>query len=169
MSSFRIRPHFEQEFDEAPAEVSRRLRERLEPLAEADETLEVLAFSGYLTLRIAEERQHFWSPQLNLSLEPREDGGTSLRGLYGPGTNVWSLYLYGYLATGCLSLVGGVLGISQWALERPPWALWLLGGAAAVAAGLYVAAQIGQKLAAQQTFELHRAYETAAGAKVEVR
>jgi len=167
MSSFRIRPHFEQTFDLEPSALQRELGEKL---AEREDEFEILNFPGYLTLRIEEERQHFWSPQLNLSVEALDGrAGSVVRGLYGPSTNVWSLYLYGYLSAGCLLLVGAVLGISQWILGRAPWALWLFAGAAAVAVGLYVLAQIGQKLAAQQTFELHQAYESASGTKVEVR
>lgn len=167
MSSFRIRPHFEQNIELEPAAFQKQLGEKL---AAREDEFEILNFPGYLTLRIEEERQHFWSPQLNLSVDPLDGGGRCVvRGLYGPSTNVWSLYLYGYLGTGCLGLVGAVLGLSQWALDRPPWALWLLAAAAAAAAGLYLLAQVGQKLAAQQTFQLHQAYESAVGENVEVR
>lgn len=53
--------------------------------------------------------------------------------------------------------------------EQLPWGLWIFGGMVAVAVGLYVSAQFGQKLGARQTFLLHQIYESAMGATVEIR
>jgi len=165
MSSFHVRPRFEQIVALAPETLREKIARHATKTASR---CDVKSFPGYLSLRILEEDEHFWSPQLNLSLDPVEEGKTQVTGIYGPNTNVWSLFLYGYLTTGCLALVGTVLGVSQWALGHPPWAFVLLVFALAGVAGLYLFAQTGQKVGAQQTFHLHQVYEDAVGEPVTI-
>jgi len=165
MSSFRIRPHIRQTMDQDMATVQETLAGRLRrPEARCD----VKDFHGYLSLHIPDQDQHFWSPQLTLSLEESDDGQTIIQGVYGPNTNVWSLFLYGYLMVGTLGLFAAVLGFSQWLIGKQPWGLWILGALLAVAAGLYLVAQFGQKLGARQTFLLHQEFEAAVGGPVEI-
>lgn len=166
MSSFRIRPRFSQilalEIEDA--------RERI--VSEVNHEggrCEVKSFPGFICLRIPEQDRHFWSPRLNLSLEKTDDGKTLVEGTYGPNANVWSLFLYGYLITGTMGTFSGVFGFAQWMIGTTPWALWIFGAMLALATGLYVFAQFGQKLGAQQTFLLHQIYESAIGRTVEIR
>lgn len=165
MSSFRIRPHFRtlvaQDADAAREQLVARL-------SGAECGCEVKSFPGYISLRFPEEDQHFWSPQLNLSLEAADEGGTAIQGIYGPGTNVWALFLYGYLFVTFLGIAGAVVGLSQWMIDTRPWGFWLLGAAALIAAILYFVAQTGQKLGAWQTFQLHQAFEKAIGESVKI-
>lgn len=165
MSSFRIRPHFKQivEWDVDSAQ-----EQLVGKLCSAGGRCVVLNFPGYVTLRVPDGAQHFWSPQLTLSLEPTEDGRTLIQGHYGPNTNVWSLYLYGYLLTGTMGIFAAMFGISQWIAGTRPWALWILGGLIGCALVFYLMAQLGQKLGARQTFELHQEFESAIGRTVEI-
>lgn len=166
MSSFRIRPHFTETVELGPEEI----RRRLETHASGEKArCQVLSFPGYVTLRLLEEEQRFWSPQLNLSLDEAGEGKTQIQGTYGPGTSVWAMYLYGYLVVGFLGTVAAVTGLSQWMIGSRPWALWVLAAMLGCAAGLWMAAQIGQKLAAWQTYVLHQACEDALGKPVEIR
>jgi membrane protein implicated in regulation of membrane protease activity len=79
------------------------------------------------------------------------------------------MFFYGYLFVGFLGLVALIVGVSQWAVGKPPWFLWGLAAAAIGTISLYVVAQIGQKLGASQTFRLHQAYEEAIGEQAEIR
>ncbi len=165
MSSFGIRPHFSETLDLVPGEAQQRLVEKVETGADP---CEVKNFVGYICLRIPEQDRHFWSPRLTLTLEATEDGRTRIEGIYGPNANVWSLFLYGYLLSGTFGLFSGIYGSVQWSLKLDPWALWIFGAMLGIALGLYLLAQFGQKLGAQQTFRLHQVYETAMGRKVEI-
>ncbi len=166
MSSFRVRPRFVQRVPLSPAEIEERLAAKI---AERCRDCELKRFPGYLTLRIPEAEQHFWSPQLTLSLDPDEKEGTTISGIYGPRTNVWSMFLYGYLIVGTLSTFTGIFGIAQWVVGIKPWGLALFALFMALALALYLLAQFGQKLGARQTYTLHLAYESAIGASVEIR
>jgi hypothetical protein len=50
-----------------------------------------------------------------------------------------------------------------------PWGLGLFLVAVVAMVGMYVSAQLGQKIGAQQTFLLHQIYERAVGQSVEIK
>jgi hypothetical protein len=166
MSSFRIRPRFTQTVDLDLETAQQRLFAHVN---REGSRCEVKNFPGFISLRIPEQDQHFWSPQLHLSLESGDDGKTVIHGIYGPNTNVWSLFLYGYLLVGSLGLFSGILGFCQWMIGSLAWGLWIFGVMLAAAVALYLIAQFGQKLGAQQTFLLHLTYEGAMGFPVEIQ
>lgn len=166
MSSFRVRPRFTQTVPLDPGEVEERLSHTIH---ERCRGCYLLRFPGYLTLRIPEDQQHFWSPQLTLSLDPDEEGGTRISGIYGPRTNVWSMFLYGYLIVGVLGTFTGIFGIAQWVVGARAWGLIPFATFLVLAVGLYVLAQFGQKIGARQTYTLHLAYEAAIGETVAIR
>lgn len=133
-------------------------------LAQHAPTLVVKSFPGFVGIHIPEAERRYWSPRLFLSLEPAPDGGTRIEGIYGPEIEIWSVFLYGYLATGLLGALSGIYGICQHQLDQRPWGLWVCAAMAAGALLLYLFAQFGQKLGAWQTFQLHQAYQAAIGA-----
>jgi len=166
MSSFHIRPRFRQVVDLDPTTAQDQFVSRF---TDDDEgRFEVKSFPGFVSVRLPEEDRHFWSPRLHLSFEEGDSGKTLIRGMYGPNANVWSIFLYGYIIVGFLGLITAILGISQAMIGAYPWGFWGLGMAILAAAGLYLIAQTGQKLGAQQTFVLHRAYERAAEQPVKI-
>jgi hypothetical protein len=170
MSSFRIRPRFSQTVDLELEKLQAQIVSRVEDESgrPAGSRVEVKNFPGYVTLLIPEEDQHFWSPLLNLSLETDDEGRTVIHGIYGPNANVWTIFLYGYLLIGSLTLFSGLLGISQWVVGVNSWGLIVFGVLAGLLIGLYLLAQFGQKLAARQTYLLHLTYEASVGRAVEI-
>lgn len=166
MSSFGIRPCFSHVLD---LSVENAREQIVEQVQSEPGRCEVKSFPGFVCLRIPEQERHFWSPRLNLSLDATEDGKTRVQGTYGPNANMWGLFLYGFLAVGTLSLFSGILGFCQWKIGHQPWGLWIFFAIMALGLALYVLAQFGQKLGAQQTFRLHQIYETAIGRSVGVR
>jgi hypothetical protein len=165
MSSFRIRPRFEHTI-ELPPEVIR--DQILGSLARQPLGLEVKSFPGMIGLHLPAKDRRYWSPRLFLSLEATPEGATRIEGIYGPEIEVWSLFLYGYLITGMLGIFSGILGGAQLFVASYPWGLWVCGAMAGGAVLLYLLAQLGQKLGAWQTFQLHQAYQTAIGRPAEI-
>ncbi len=166
MSSFHIRPRFHQEVESNPETFRDQLVSRLR---QQGDRFEIKSFPDFVCLRIHERDRHFWSPRLNLSLEPGEEGKTVVHGIYGPNANVWSLMLFSYLIVGFLGIIAGVIAFSHWMIgSGQTWGYWLLGIAVAGLLSLYLVAQVGQKLGAQQTFLLHQTYEAAVGKPVDI-
>ena len=164
MSSFRLRPQFSIHLPGVVDEVRQQLAEDLK---KHGEKFDVKSFPGYLSLRVPEAEQHYWSPQLQISLDAAE-GQTSLAGIYGPNTNMWASFLYGYFIVGSVGLFSGLLGACQLCIGDSPWGLWIFAAMVAAALGLYFSAQMGQKLGARQTFELHQVVESAVGRTIEI-
>jgi hypothetical protein len=165
MSSFRLRPRFSHLID-LGVEAA---RERIVKGAREDaDRCEVKSFPGYVSLHVLEKDSHYWSPRLSLSLEPAGEERTRVEGTYGPNTNVWSAFLYGYMLAGSAGMFSGLLGACQFWLGMRPWGLWIFVVMLLIMAAMYVCAQFGQKIGAQQTFLLHQIYERAVGESVEL-
>lgn len=166
MSSFRIRPRFEHAVALSPEDIRGRL---LQALAQQSPSIEVKSFPGFLCLRVPEKERTLWSPRLMLGIEPTADQTTRIEGVYGPNANLWSLFLFGYLIVGSIGIFSGILGWAQHVIGAYPWGLWICGTMAVLALTFYLVAQLGQKLGAWQTFQLHTAYESAMGVSAPLR
>lgn len=158
LSSFRVRPRFRVRVAAGAVEAQARLAAAL---AGRGDGVEVRAFPGLIGLHVTEEARHRWSPRLMLNFEPAADGSTWIEGIYGPEPEVWSVFLYGYLCSGMGGVFSAILGGAQLFTGGEGWAFAITAAAALLAGGLYVAAQLGQKLGAGDTLRLHRAWEEA--------
>jgi hypothetical protein len=165
LSSFRIRPRFEHTVDLGRDAIREKI---LRSLAAHSPDLEVKVFPEFIGLHFPEKDRRYWSPRLFLSLEPTPEGTTRIEGIYGPEIEVWSVFLYGYLVTGLLGTFSGIYGCAQLVIDAEPWGFYVTGTMAIIACGLYLAAQLGQKFGAWQTFQLHQAYQTAIGLSAEI-
>jgi hypothetical protein len=159
LSSFRVRPRFRVC---VPLNVESARARLMESLADLPDGLVVRNFPGLVGLHIADERRHYWSPRLLLNFDPQPDGTTCIEGVYGPEVEIWSLFLYGYIFSGMIGVLSGILGGAQLFIHAYPWAFWVTGTMAALAAGLYIAAQFGQKMGAGHTSQLHQVWQLAA-------
>ena len=164
MTSFRLRPRFQHLTPLPPIHIESLINQRLKS---NHSSVVGMAGGGIVILKIKDSERHYWSPQLQLSLEATPDG-TLIHGLYGPNPVVWSMFFLGYGAIGIASLFISIIGFSRKTLgmEAPVlWWLLLLGG---MALFLYVIAQLGQKRGAEQTFTLHHFYEEMIDDKVPI-
>lgn len=162
MSSFRIRPRFRQEVGANVMEIQDRISKGLKKM---DNPYTVTFLPNQITLKIPLETRHFWSPQLNITLE-QTDNGTLIRGLYGPNPSIWAMFFFAYSALGIIILFAGMVALSQLSLgmETPLW--WVIPVCAALLIIIYLIAQTGQKIGAQQMFDLHHFYEETLGERI---
>lgn len=49
---------------------------------------------AHIFIRIPKSKQHFWSPQLHLEIYKIQGQRTTLKGLYGPSPEVWTLFMF---------------------------------------------------------------------------
>jgi hypothetical protein len=154
MSSFRLRPRFKHRISGNQESLEHLIKEALED----HESFTSQHLPGHLVLKLRAGKRHNWSPQLQLSFE--QDGEhIIIRGLYGPNPTLWAIFFFGYLSLSILSLFVMVWGFSVWSLGKPATILYALPVFLVMAFLLYVGAQAGQKLGAQQMFDLHHFYE----------
>lgn len=165
MSSFRIRPSFCHVVGLDPKAAYAQI---VRTVTRQFPDLEVKTFPDFIGLHVPARDRRYWSPRLFLNFQALPEGGTRIEGTYGPEMEVWAVFLYGYLLSGLIGTFTAILGGAQVVTGERPWAFWITGTAAGVAVVFYLAAQLGQKLGARQTFRLHQACETALGQPVEI-
>lgn len=162
MSSFKIRPRFKHRVSGNKEGLEQRLQDSIK---ERSDTFQCTHLPGHIYIKIHPNQQHFWSPQLHLSFE-QDSENVIIRGLYGPNPTVWAIFFFGYVALGILTLFIGMWGLTRWSLGMDSTILWSIPVFAAVAIILYISAQAGQKLGAQQLFDIHHLYEELIDEKV---
>lgn len=157
MSSFRIRPRFKEELNQSVEQ----FKSLLDHALEQTEEFTGLVSDNYCVIKIPTSDRHYWSPQLTISIEEdfEDKEKITVRGLYGPKPSVWAIFFMDYAALGVLALFAGVFGLSQMMLEKPAPILWTIPVKAIVALVLYLIAQGGQKVGAEQMFRIHHFYE----------
>ena len=166
MSSFRIRPRFSQDIPLAQEEIVELLQNHLK---DPEVPCVGKIVHNYIVLKILPEEQHYWSPQLSLSLDELEDSsGTRVNGLYGPNPTVWAMFFYGYVILGLLATFAGIFGFALWSLGKGAEILWMIPAFGVIALVMYFIAQTGQKIGAEQMFTLHHFYEETIGKRVHV-
>ena len=163
MSSFKIRPRFKHAFV-GEKEI---LESKLVNALKKSNRLVYTYLSGHLYIKFHPSVVHFWSPQLHLSFDQEQDQ-TIVRGLYGPNPTVWAIFFFGYTALGILTLFFGMYGLILLNLKMDFTILWLIPVFGLLAIVMYVSAQAGQKIGAQQMFEIHHFYEELTGDKIRV-
>lgn len=163
-----VRPTFTLDVPARCAAVTERLRVGLErqpvwtrwarlPGARAEQ-----AHDGtYVLIAPPEDRQQFFSPWLQVSIQPQPDGSTQLFGRFGPRPAVWTAFAFSYLFFGCVMFFAAMGGLAQLTIGVTPWALWITLAAAAVCGGLFWASQVGQRLARGQMAGLREAVDAA--------
>jgi len=162
MTSFRIRPRFKVQVDLSIGQIQNKLNKELDKL---ENNFSANINNLFITLMLPENETEYWSPQLRLTLEEKENG-TLIRGLYGPKPSIWALFFYCYAAFGILGFFAGMYGLVQLSLDMPAPILWTLPALAICSVILYLFSQTGQKLGAQQMFTLHNLFESAINTKI---
>lgn len=120
---------------------------------------------NFITLFIPANEQHYWSPQLTLTLEENTEG-TIVRGLYGPRPTVWTMFVFFYSVIGMAVLVIGTIGLSYKMLDKPAGILWWTPVLVLVFMSLYLVAYFGQKMGHKQIETLHNFFEEATGLRI---
>ena len=152
----RIRPRIYTETNLTVEEVDQRIRRQLKDencLCGGEST------KGYATICPPEDDQHFWSPQLTITLDANEEDKTKVRGLYGPKPSVWTMFVFFYAAIGFAIMIISMIGLSYWTLGKPATILWLVPILLIVFLSLYLVAYFGQRLGHKQMTNLHRFLE----------
>lgn len=161
-----------------------RPRFRLRVSIEADEVMQVFArriereelpcvvqlYEHQVEVSIRESDRHFWSPFLNLIVEQRGGGVSSLSGKYGPNINVWTMFLAAYAVLFIAGTAGFFIGTSQMQIEQPVTGFYLTAGCVIGAMLFYGVGLLGRRLAHPQMEIIHSfLQETFAGQLLELR
>ncbi len=154
LDRIRARPRFKIFTDLDKEEVEEQLKEYLHVNREE--------FDGNInrevaTISVNTPEEHYWKPYLSIRTE-KEDEKTVLRGVFGPGSSIWTLFMFLYF----LFFVLWMTFFTMWFVERQiksddfPWALTASFVMLGLIALLYIASRIGQSKAKNEMEKLRQ-------------
>ena len=124
------------------------------------------AISGFVTIYPLKEEQHYWSPQLTLTIEEMESGSL-VRGLYGPKPSVWTMFMFFYSFIAFLTMIAVLISLSYWSLGQESLIFWSVPALILLFLSLYLVAYLGQKFGHKQMVYVHKFLEDCVGERIE--
>ena len=159
---YRVRPRFKVEtsftVDELTEKINRALSKENSPCKGKVKY-------GYGTLSLPIHEQHYWSPQLSVTLE-EDEKATIIRGLYGPRPAVWTMFVFFYALLGFAICIISIVGLSNVSMDKSGTILWLVPVLIILFLSLYLVSYSGQKLGHKQIEILYAFVEDSIGIKI---
>jgi len=147
----KLRPKFELSSKLLPEEIEQRFRNLLD--------LKKDQFTGkvrksFVSISLPHKDQHYWSPQLSISFESSENGGSKVNGLFGPRPSVWTMFIFFYSLIAVAIFIINVIGLSRHSLDLPAKILWWNIPLIILFFSLYLIAFSGQRLGRDEMVKL---------------
>lgn len=98
--------------------------------------LRVESLHDTLFIRFPKDTAELWTPELEVRLQPRKEGGVNAKAILGPSSMIWILFRTALIAIAALGVIGLVLCFAQWYTGEKPWGIYL--AAAGLFAGLFI-------------------------------
>ncbi|MBC3847354.1 GTP-binding protein [Winogradskyella echinorum] len=70
----------------------------------------VSRIDDHVFIKFPKSEQHFWSPQLHLEINKKDDKNSTVHGLFGPNPTVWTMFMFFHFI-----VAGLFLGFGVWA------------------------------------------------------
>jgi hypothetical protein len=147
--NLQMRPVYNWVSNEPPEEFVQRLCQ----LISFDPAVRIQCGKRHAMLRIPEEARHTWSPTLDIQVAPHERG-TAIHARLGPEPQVWTFFIFLYVATATPAVIGAMFGLAQLAMGNDPWGLIAIPAGLAAWGLIYLASFLGKGLGAAQIHQL---------------
>ena len=118
---------------------------------EKNNKIEGVISDWYVFLKIRKMYNHYWSPELEIRFDEVENGKTQIRGLAGPNTKVWTMFVFFYGIAAILFIAGIILGGSQLMLNITAYWLWAIPCSVLLSFLIWIAAKAGQYRGKEQS------------------
>ncbi len=158
----RIRPRIRIESNLSPSQLSQKVKNNLRD----QNKIEGKVLPNFVTIYPVKEDQHYWSPQLTITIEETENGSL-IRGLYGPKPSVWTMFIFFYSFIGFATMIVALIGLSFLSLDKDASILWLVPVLIILFFSLYLVAYLGQKFGHKQMIYLHHFMEECLGHRID--
>tara|TARA_R110002049_G_scaffold306637_2_gene505496 strand:- start:2526 stop:3038 length:513 start_codon:yes stop_codon:yes gene_type:complete len=162
-NTIQIRPRFKLLSDLSIEEIQGKINDHL---VKANTTCFGKINHGFGTIQLPKSEQHYWSPQLVISLEKTE-GGTEIRGLYGPKPSIWTMFVFFYATIAFGFIITLIIGLTNISMEKESLIIWFAPALLLLFFSLYLISYLGQKKGTPQLVILEKFIEGALGMKME--
>tara|TARA_R110002050_G_scaffold75052_3_gene160897 strand:+ start:4373 stop:4891 length:519 start_codon:yes stop_codon:yes gene_type:complete len=110
----------------------------------------------HVFIKFNKAESHFWSPQLQIEVVDREEGGSTIYGLFGPNPTLWTFFMFVHFGVATLFIIFGVWAYSNNALgKETDLQIGLMALMVIVWIVLYVFGRIGKRKGKPQMHQLH--------------
>ncbi|OAD46680.1 hypothetical protein [Polaribacter atrinae] len=110
----------------------------------------------HIFIDIPVKKSHFWSPQLHFEVVDAAENTSTLKGLFGPKPQVWTLFMFVHFVVATLFLGVGVFTYVQYRLgESLVFPIAILVALPLIWLLLYFLGSIGKETGKKQMKELH--------------
>ena len=149
-----LRPRFKMEFNESQQKIISKFRDNLKD-ANCKYCSKII--DGHIIIDVPNDESHFWSPQLNIEIERVEINKASVRGLYGPKPQVWTLFMFFHFAMAVAFIGFSIMTYVKWTLKTD-YSFSLIGVVTLpiLWVVMYFLGRIGKKTSHTQIKELHK-------------
>lgn len=153
-----LRPRFKKNLS-----MSREVFMQCITLHQQDKKYVISNVDDHIFIRIPKSRSHFWSPELHLEIHENDSmqKGLLLKGLYGPKSTVWTMFMFFHFVVAGLFISSSIWLYTRFALNdalRAPVIVMIL--MVLIWIVLYISGRIGRKTGADQMAELDRFLNT---------
>jgi len=143
MTTARFRPTFSLDTKLKSTELVERVKQAV--------TANPSEFQGQFTadhalISIVESKRHFWSPWLHLELR-QFDSRNEVFGRFSPHPNIWTGFMFSYFSLLVVTFFSLVIGWSQRLAGESCWVFYLVPVWLLIGLLLWIASQMGQRLA----------------------
>ena len=136
-----LRPRFQMELDIPCLQ----LLARFSDVKKNQSKYGISCVDHHVFIRLPQEEQLFWSPQLHLEVSEISENKCVLHGFFGPNPTVWTMFIFFHVVVGTLFLADLVWLYSNWSLGYPMGVQIGMGiGLVLVWGLLYMAGRIGK-------------------------
>lgn len=146
-----LRPRFKIEIDKS----NDNALEAFVSKKQAQKDFIVSRVDDHVFIRLPKSKQHFWSPQLHLEINKKDDNTSFLNGLYGPNPTVWTMFMFLHFLVAGLFIVFGIWAYTNWSLNHTFWLqITFMGLMVIIWFALYFAGRMGKRKGKPEMQEL---------------
>lgn len=78
----------------------------------------VSRIDDHVFIRFPKSQQQFWTPELHLEINHKDDNHCVVHGLYGPSPTVWTFFMFLHFLVGTIFVIFGIWAYSNWSLDN---------------------------------------------------
>ena len=145
IKKFRSRPRFKVYTRASKIELIKTIKNQL---ALNNKEIGGYANQEFAMVRLRRDKQKYWAPQLQIRWEDDEDDNSIrvVRGVIGPRSNVWTMFMFFYGLSGALLITLGTYAVSEYYVVGSSQWIWSIPFAILLALGTFTASKIGQRI-----------------------
>ncbi|RNC85160.1 MAG: GTP-binding protein [Winogradskyella sp.] len=70
-------------------------------------------------MRFPKKEQHYWSPQLHLEINQKDETHATIYGLFGPNPTIWTMFMFFHFIVAGLFIAFGIWTYTNISLDSP--------------------------------------------------